>query len=274
MLDTIPGGEQTVRLVAFVGVFAVMVVWEAASPRRTLRDRRATRWVTNLGIVVINSLTVRLLVPLAAVGTAAYAAEHGYGLLNVFQLPGWLAGLIAFVVLDFTIWLQHVAVHKIGVLWRLHRMHHADIDFDVSTGLRFHPVEILLSMAWKMLVVLVIGAPPAAVVVFEVVLNAMAMFNHGNVRLPAALDAVLRLVVVTPDFHRVHHSTIHRETDSNYGFNLSLWDRLFRTYVAEPENGHLDMQIGLPDYRTTAPSGLLWCLMLPFANGKAPEPAD
>lgn len=272
MFEVIPGGEQTLRLVAFLGVFAVMALWEAAAPARPLRDRRSARWVTNVGIVVIDSLAVRLLVPLAAVGTAVYAAERGYGLLNTVAVPGWLAGLVAFVVLDFAIWLQHVAAHKIGILWRLHRMHHADIDFDVSTGLRFHPIEILLSMAWKMLVVLALGAPLAAVVIFEVVLNAMAMFNHGNVRLPAALDRVLRLAVVTPDFHRVHHSTIRRETDSNYGFNLSLWDRLFRTYVAQPENGHAAMDIGLAAYRTKAPSGLLWCLMLPFRNGRSSRP--
>ncbi|MCW2306426.1 sterol desaturase/sphingolipid hydroxylase (fatty acid hydroxylase superfamily) [Rhodobium gokarnense] len=276
MLEQIPGGEATVRIGAFVSVFAAMALWEIAAPRRPRRDTRQSRWVTNLAVVVIDSLVLRLLVPLLAVGTAAYAAENGYGLLNRIALPAVLEFLIAFVVLDFAIWLQHVASHKIPILWRLHRMHHADIDIDVSTALRFHPVEILLSMLWKMAVVLAIGAPVGAVILFEVVLNAMAMFNHGNVRLPAPIDAVLRRIVVTPDFHRVHHSVVRRETDSNYGFNLSIWDRLFRTYRAQPEAGHLGMTIGLAEYQSKAASGLWWCLMLPFDNGRGggQKPSD
>ena len=268
MLEQIPGGEATVRIGVFVSVFAAMALWEILAPRRPRRDTRGRRWVTNLAVVVIDSLVLRLLVPLLAVGTAAYAAANGYGLLNRIALPAVVEFVIAFVVLDFAIWLQHVASHKIPVLWRLHRMHHADIDIDVSTALRFHPVEILLSMLWKMAVVLAIGAPVGAVILFEVVLNAMAMFNHGNVRVPAPIDAVLRRIVVTPDFHRVHHSVIHRETDSNYGFNLSVWDRLFRTYRAQPEAGHLGMTIGLSEYQSKAASGLWSCLMLPFDNGR------
>ena len=266
MLDYLPGGETAIRLTAFILVFAAVALLEVSAPRRNLRDSRANRWTTNLGIVVIDSLTVRLLVPLAAVGTAAFAASNGYGLLNVVDVPSWLAFLTALVVLDFAIWLQHFAAHKIPLLWRLHQMHHADIDFDVSTALRFHPIEILLSMAWKMLVVMAIGAPVGAVIVFEIVLNAMAMFNHGNFRLPLALDRMLRTVVVTPDFHRVHHSVIRSETDSNYGFNLSVWDRIFGTYRAQPRDGHSGMTIGLNDYQSKAPSGLLWCLMMPFQN--------
>jgi len=273
-MDFIPGGETTVRLASFAVVFAVMALWEVMAPRRPLRDARVNRWTTNLGIVIIDSLAVRLLVPLAAVGTAAVAAANGYGLLNMLDMPDWLAMVIALVVLDFAIWFQHLVAHKLPVLWRFHKMHHADIDIDVSTALRFHPIEILLSMAWKMLVVLLVGAPVAAVVVFEVVLNAMAMFNHGNVRLPAALDAVLRLVVVTPDVHRVHHSTIQRETDSNYGFNLSVWDRLFRTYRAQPRAGHEGMTIGLDEYQSKAPSGLLWCLLLPFRGARTSASSD
>jgi len=264
VLESFPGGEAGLRVGVFLAVLAVVAVIETMMPRRPLRAVKTQRWTTNFGLVVIDSIAVRLLVPLAAMGVAALAAERGFGLLHWISVPSWLSFVIALVVLDFAIWLQHLVAHKVPILWRLHQVHHADVDFDVSTALRFHPIEILASMLWKMLVVAAIGAPVMAVLVFEVVLNAMAMFNHGNIRLPRALDAVLRLFVVTPDMHRVHHSVIRRETDSNYGFNLSLWDRLFRTYRAQPKYGHDGMTIGLESYQDAGPSRLGWSLILPF----------
>jgi sterol desaturase/sphingolipid hydroxylase (fatty acid hydroxylase superfamily) len=257
-------GEGALRLAVFAGVFMVMALGELAAPRRDLGFGRSRRWMTNLAIVLIDTLAVRLVFPLAAVGVAIWADTHGIGLFHTLALPGWLAGLLAFLVLDLAIWTQHLAVHKVPVLWRIHRVHHADVDIDFTTALRFHPFEILLSMVWKMLVILLIGAPPLSVFVFEVVLNGMAMFNHANVALSNRLDRILRAVVVTPDMHRVHHSTDIRETDSNYGFNLSVWDRLFRTYVPQPALGHLDMNIGLDDYQCDRPTELAWSLWLPF----------
>ena len=269
MPEWVPAGEAGLRIGIFVLVLAVMAGLERLMPKRPLRAARLGRWSTNLGLVVIDSLAVRLLVPLAAVGVAALAADKGFGLLHWLVLPDWLAFVVALLLLDFAIWFQHLAAHKVPLLWRLHRVHHADIDIDVSTALRFHPLEILASMLWKMAVVAAIGAPVSAVIAFEVILNAMAMFNHGNVALPRPLDTVLRLLVVTPDMHRVHHSVIQAETDSNYGFNLSLWDRLFRTYVATPEKGHDGMTIGLAEYQSEAPTRIGWSLALPFAPGPA-----
>lgn len=269
MPEWVPGGEAGLRIGIFVIVLAAMAGLERLMPKRQLRAARLGRWSTNLGLVVIDSLAVRLLVPLAAVGVAALAADKGFGLLHWLALPDWLAFVVALLLLDFAIWFQHLAAHKVPLLWRLHRVHHADIDIDVSTALRFHPIEILASMLWKMAVVAAIGAPVSAVIAFEVILNAMAMFNHGNVALPRPLDAVLRLFVVTPDMHRVHHSVIQTETDSNYGFNLSLWDRLFRTYTTEPAKGHDGMTIGLAEYQSEAPTRIGWSLALPFAPGPA-----
>ncbi len=267
-------GEGGVRIAVFLAVLAAMALWEASSPRRPLRAGRSRRWVTNLAIVVIDSLAVRLLVPLAAVGTAALAAERGFGLFTWIGAPGWVAVVATLLVLDLAIWFQHWVTHKVPILWRLHRMHHADIDIDVTTALRFHPGEIVLSMLWKMLVVAVFGAPVGAVIAFEVILNAMAMFNHGNVALTGRRDAFLRLLVVTPDMHRVHHSVIRRETDSNYGFNLSIWDRLFRTYRAAPEKGHLGMTIGLPGYQSDDPTRIGWSLALPFRPLESGDAGD
>lgn len=259
-----PGSEGPLRLIVFVSIFAVMAVFEAVLPRRD-RDRgRGHRWLTNIGIAVIDTLVVRLLFPVAAVGIAVIAEAQGWGLFNHADWPGWLEGLIAFLVLDFAIYLQHVVFHKIPILWRLHRVHHADPEIDVTTGIRFHPVEIALSMGYKVLLVIGLGAPAAAVFAFEVVLNGCALFNHSNVRIPEPIDAWVRLLIVTPDMHRVHHSTIHRETDSNYGFNLSLWDRLFRTYIPQPEHGHLGMTIGLDQFPGEPPTRLGWSLVLPF----------
>lgn len=241
--------EPTLRLGVFLGVFVAVALWEALSPRRTRRFPRLVRWPANIGIVVLNTVVVRLLFPAAAVGAAVMATERNIGLFNVYDLPAWLAIVLTVVILDFVIYIQHVMVHAVPVLWRLHRMHHADLDFDVTTGARFHPIEIVLSMAIKIGMIFLLGAPAVGVVIFEIILNATAMFNHGNIRLPQSVDRVLRLFVVTPDMHRVHHSTWRVETDSNFGFNLPWWDRLCGTYRAQPVDGHEAMTIGIEDYQ-------------------------
>lgn len=267
--------EPVLRLGAFVLVFGSLVVLELTHPRLE-RDEmrgalRSRRWMTNLSMVVISSVALRFVFPLAAVGTALWAQSAGVGLFNVVAVPALVAGVVAFVVLDFAVWLEHVASHRIPLLWRIHRMHHADTGFDVTTALRFHPLEIVLSMVWKAAIIVALGAPVLAVLVFEIVLNGMAMFNHSNLRLPLGLDRWLRRVVVTPDMHRVHHSSIRRETDSNYGFNLSLWDRLFGVYVDQPKLGHDGMEIGLREWRDgREAAGLRWTLMLPFRALRSP----
>ena len=267
--------EPVLRLLAFALVFGSLTVLELTHPRLEREEMsgalKSRRWKTNLSMVVISSVALRFVFPLAAVGTALWAQSAGYGLFNSFDVPPLLAGLIAFVVLDFIVWLEHVASHRIPLLWRIHRMHHADTGFDVTTALRFHPLEIVLSMVWKAAIIVLIGAPVLAVLVFEIVLNGMAMFNHSNVRLPLVLDRWLRRLLVTPDMHRVHHSSIRRETDSNYGFNLSVWDRLFGSYVAQPQKGHLGMEIGLEAWRNGhQAAGLGWTLALPFRALKVP----
>ncbi|MFM1892420.1 MAG: hypothetical protein RLZ44_1497 [Pseudomonadota bacterium] len=257
--------EAAIRLGFFLGIFAVMAVWEVMAPRRALTVSKAVRWVNNLGLVAINTLLLRLLFPAAAVGMAAFAAQQDWGLLNYFQVSAWLAIPVAVVALDLVIWLQHVMVHAVPALWRLHRVHHADLDYDLTTGARFHPIEIILSMLIKFAAIMVLGPPVVAVVLFEVILNGMAMFNHGNVRLPAGLDRALRWLVVTPDMHRVHHSVEDDETNSNFGFNLSWWDRLFGTYREQPRHGHAGMTIGIRRYRE--PREVSWLpglLALPF----------
>jgi sterol desaturase/sphingolipid hydroxylase (fatty acid hydroxylase superfamily) len=257
--------EPAIRLGFFVGVFAVIATWELLAPRRGLTVAKGLRWSANLGLVVLNTILLRLALPLAAVGMAAFAPAHGWGLLNHFAVPLWLAVPAAVIAMDFVIWLQHVMVHAVPPLWRLHRVHHADLDYDLTTGARFHPIEIFLSMGIKFTAIVVLGPPVVAVVVFEVLLNATAMFNHGNIRLPAALDRVLRWVVVTPDMHRVHHSVEDDETNSNFGFNLPWWDRLFGTYRAQPRAGHEAMTIGIHGHRDPGEVARLpGMLMLPF----------
>lgn len=257
-------GEAEARLAFFLGVFVLMAVFEILVPRRALVVSKARRWTTNLAIVALDTAVLRVVFPMAAVGVAIHAQGEGIGLFPAFGLPLLLAGIAGFVVLDFAVWLEHWASHKLPLLWRIHRMHHADRDLDVTTALRFHPLEIVLSMVWKAAFVLALGIPPLAVLVFEVVLNGAAMFNHANLRLGTRLDTLLRLLVVTPDMHRVHHSTIPSETDSNYGFNLSVWDRLFGTYVAQPRDGHETMTLGLASFQDERPSGILWSLLLPL----------
>lgn len=237
--------EPQIRMGFFVGVFALVALLELASPRRVLLLARRQRWTANLGIVLINTVVVRLVFPTAAVGMAVIGAERGWGLLNNFAMPFWLAVALAVVAMDFVIWLQHVMVHAVPAFWRLHRVHHADVDYDLTTGARFHPIEIILSMGIKFATITLLGAPVLAVVIFEVLLSACAMFNHGNFRLPAALDRVLRWLLVTPDMHRVHHSVEDDESNSNFGFNLSWWDHLFGTYREQPRAGQLGMTIGI-----------------------------
>ncbi len=266
--------EIALRLAAFGGVFAIMALWEFIAPRRHLLVGRKPRWPSNLAIVALDAALVRLLIPLAAVGTAILAQERGWGLFALLGWPGWLAGLVGFLALDLLIYGQHVAFHKVPVLWRLHRMHHADLDIDVTTGLRFHPIEILLSILIKMAAVVALGIPPLAVVLFEVVLNATAMFNHSNVTMPLAIDRILRLLVVTPDMHRVHHSIERFETDSNYGFNMPWWDRLFGTYRDQPQAGHKGMTIGLPIFRDRTELRIDRLITQPFRNDRARRPAD
>jgi sterol desaturase/sphingolipid hydroxylase (fatty acid hydroxylase superfamily) len=251
MPDSILATEPQLRLVVFLGVLVAMALWEVAAPRRRQEIPRVIRWTNNLGLVVIDTIALRLSFPILAVGLAALAQDRGWGLFNIIAVPGWAAILISIIVLDLVIYLQHVMFHAVPALWRLHRMHHSDLEFDVTTGLRFHPVEILLSMGIKLAVVLALGPPAVAVLIFEVLLNATAMFNHSNVRLPTFADRILRLIVVTPDMHRVHHSTLPEETNSNFGFNLPWWDRLLGTYKAQPKAGHEGMSIGIEQFRTT-----------------------
>ncbi|MDX9861175.1 MAG: sterol desaturase family protein [Rhodospirillales bacterium] len=267
--------EALVRVGFFIGVLALMMALETVFPRRVRSVSRKRRWPGNLGIVVLDSLLVRALVPAAAVGVAMVAEAKGWGVFNAFGVPTvWAIGL-SVLVLDLVIYLQHVLFHAVPALWRLHRMHHADLDIDVTTGARFHPIEILLSMAIKMAVVAALGAPAVGVVIFEVLLNATSMFNHANLKLPRRLDRVLRWLVVTPDMHRVHHSAIRRETDSNFGFNLPWWDRLLGTYRDQPEKGHDGMTIGLSIFRGPGDSRLDKLLIQPFLNPpRQPLPDD
>ena len=263
--DFLLSHEKQIRIGFFFGILGVMALWEILAPRRTLTVSKALRWSNNLGLVIFNTLLLRLVFPAAAVGMAAFAGEQGWGIFNYFNVPYWLAVVLSVVVMDFIIYLQHVLVHAVPLLWRLHRVHHADLDYDVTTGARFHPIEILLSMLIKFATIAVLGAPVVAVIIFEVVLNAMAMFNHGNVRLPQGLDRVMRILVVTPDMHRVHHSVELDETNSNFGFNLSLWDRLMGTYRDQPRAGHERMTIGIPQHRIPHKVNRLdGMLLLPF----------
>ena len=265
--------DGLIRLAVFAGVFLLMAAIERVLPKRRLSVSKARRWLTNLGIAGVDTLVLRVMaalaVPVAAVAAAFFAKDHQLGLLNQVDWPYWLRLLIALLVLDLAIWAQHLASHKVPLFWRLHQVHHADRDIDVTTAVRFHPIEIALSMLWKITVVVPLGASPFAVFLFEVILNACAMFNHANIALPAGLDGALRLLIVTPDMHRVHHSVLRDEHDRNYGFNLSVWDRLFGTYVAQPKAGHQGMTIGLPPYQSEAPTELGWSLWLPFRSQKS-----
>jgi sterol desaturase/sphingolipid hydroxylase (fatty acid hydroxylase superfamily) len=264
MSEALLAGEPLIRLSAFAGIFAAMAAWEMLAPRRERKLTRGTRWPGNIGVVVLDTLVVRFVFPTTAVGVALIAEARGWGLLHAFFVPMWASVPGAVIALDLAIYLQHVLFHAVPALWRLHRMHHADLEVDVTTGARFHPIEILLSMGLKLGVVAALGAPAVAVLAFEVLLNATSMFNHSNVRMPAGLDRVLRWIVVTPDMHRVHHSVAARETNSNFGFNLPWWDRLFGTYRDQPAAGHGTMTLGIEQFRDPAEQRLDRMLTQPF----------
>jgi sterol desaturase/sphingolipid hydroxylase (fatty acid hydroxylase superfamily) len=264
--------DDVLRLAAFTGVLLGMALWELLTPRREQRLARSARWPSNIAVVVLDTLLVRLAFPIGAVALALLAEARGWGLFNALGLPAWVTLPAGIVLLDLAIYLQHVLFHALPALWRFHRMHHADLEFDVTTGVRFHPIEILLSMAIKLAVVLTLGPPALAVLSFEILLSATSLFNHGNVALPARLDRVLRWLIVTPDMHRVHHSIRARETNSNYGFNLPWWDRLFGTYRAQPEAGHRAMTIGISQFRDPREQRLAHMLTQPFRGGVNEDP--
>jgi len=263
--DWLMSNEKSIRFSVFFGMLIIMGLWEVLAPRRARVLTRLLRWTNNLILLVLNIAIARWLFPLAAVGVASFVAANGWGLMNIYEIPFTLAIVLSIIALDFVIYLQHVLVHAVPVLWRLHRVHHADPDMDVTTGLRFHPIEIVLSLLIKFAAIVVLGAPVIAVVIFEILLNAGAMFNHANVRLPIGLDKLLRWFIVTPDMHRIHHSVEDDEANSNFGFSLTWWDRLFGTYTVEPRHGHDGMKIGIHHYNN--PKQVSWLhgiLILPF----------
>jgi sterol desaturase/sphingolipid hydroxylase (fatty acid hydroxylase superfamily) len=264
LTETLLSHDSAIRLGAFVGIFVTMALWELLSPRRRQVIGRRRRWPSNLGVVVLDTLLVRLSFPVAAIGAALLAEAHDWGFFRAAELPVWPAVIASVILLDFALYLQHVLFHAVPVLWRLHRLHHADLEFDVTTGARFHPIEILLSMTIKLGVVAALGTPAVAVLIFEVLLNATSLFNHGNIRLHERFDRVLRWLIVTPDMHRVHHSTVPPETNSNFGFNLPWWDRLFGTYRPLPQAGHEGMIIGIEQFRDPCELRLDRMLLQPF----------
>jgi len=273
-MDFISNFEGAIRIGTFGGLLCLFALLELVNPRKTRVAPRIQRWSTNLGLSLLNTFALRILLPVAAVELAILCSKQQLGILNWLNLPFWLELLIAVVMLDMLIYWQHVASHYFPLFWRLHKVHHADRDIDVTTGIRFHPLEIFFSMLYKLLCVVILGPAAVAVVIFEVVLNACAMFNHSNFALPKPLDQFLRLFIVTPDMHRVHHSVHSHETHSNFGFSLSVWDRLFRTYIAQPLDGHDKMTIGLPEYQTQSPSSLWWVLSIPFSKNSAQYPQE
>ncbi len=270
MAESLIESEAWIRLACFSTIFVVMAVWELAAPRRPRPIGRRARWPGNILVVVIDTVVVRILLPTSAVTVALAVDAQGWGLLQLVTLPLWVAALLSVVLLDLAIYAQHVVFHYVPVLWRLHRMHHADIDIDVTTGARFHPVEILLSMCIKFALIVILGAPAVGVLIFEVILNATAMFNHSNVNVSARIDRWLRCLVVTPDMHRVHHSIVGRETNSNFGFNLPWWDRIFSTYRAQPAAGHQAMTIGIEQFRDPQELRIDRMLLQPLRPGSPP----
>ena len=258
--------ETFIRLSIFIGVLVIFISLEALFPKKKRTQARRKRWITHACFPVINTAALRLLGPIAALSIASWVNFHNIGLFNATDWPLWLEVSLAFIIFDFAIYLQHVVTHKVPLLWRLHKVHHSDRDLDASSALRFHPLEIMLSMIYKCSLIFLIGPAVIAVLIFEIFLNASAIFNHANLTLPFRIDRLIRLFIVTPDMHRVHHSIIPSETDSNFGFNLSIWDRIFKTYKAQPKAGHTEMVIGLSEHQTDAPTSLIWSLKLPFAK--------
>jgi sterol desaturase/sphingolipid hydroxylase (fatty acid hydroxylase superfamily) len=273
MMDLLAGGnELLIRLGFFIGILAIMFFWELMAPRRPLITSKVNRWFSNLVLVLVDSIAVRLIFPTAVAGVALIAQQHGWGFFNQFELPYLLKIILSILIFDLVIYLQHVLFHVVPLFWRLHMVHHTDLDIDATTGVRFHPIEIILSMGIKIMAAFLIGPPPIAVLVFEVLLNGTSIFNHGNVRYSQKIDSILRLLVVTPEMHRVHHSTIRWESNCNLGFNFPWWDRIFGTYRPQPAQGHLGMTIGLDQYKEPKKLTLPWLLVLPFIGrlGKYP----
>lgn len=267
MSNQILNHEPVLRLSFFGGILIMMMLWEAIAPLRKLKVSKSLRWLNNLGLVILNTLVLRAILPIATIELAAIADQNQWGLFNNISLLGWQILLLSILLLDLIIYLQHVLFHSLPTLWRIHKVHHADLDFDVTTGLRFHPLEILLSMGIKLAAILFLGTPAIAVLIFEALLNATSMFNHGNVRLPAWLESWLRLLIVTPDMHRIHHSVIPQETNSNFGFNLSWWDFLFGTYRDRTAVNQQKMNLGLAEFQNQLRVVQLpWMLLLPFIN--------
>jgi len=256
--------EATIRIGFFAGIFLAVALVELIVPRRALTTSKTSRWFGNIGIVFINTILLRILFPAGAVGISVWVGHQGWGIFNHFQWPFWLEVALTIVILDFVIYMQHVMFHAVPVLWRLHMMHHADLDYDLTTGTRFHPLEIIISLGIKAGAITVLGAPPVGVIIFEILLNGTAMFNHGNFFIPVGIDRMLRLLVVTPDMHRVHHSVFPNETNTNFGFNLPWWDRLCGTYKPQPVKGHEQMTIGLNQFRDPSRLTLPWMIVLPF----------
>jgi len=266
MTDFVTAHEAAIRMSFFVGIFLAVALVELIVPRRALTTSKKSRWFGNIGIVFIDTFMLRLLAPAGAVGVSVWIGHQGWGLLNTVEWPFWLELVITVIVLDFVVYMQHLMFHAVPILWRLHMMHHADLDIDLTTGTRFHPLEIIISLGIKAGAIIVLGAPPVGVIIFEIVLNGTAMFNHGNFFIPLRVDRFLRLLVVTPDMHRVHHSVFPFETNSNFGFNLPWWDRICGTYRAQPRNGHEQMTIGLNQFREASRLTLPWLLILPFTG--------
>lgn len=252
------------RFTIFIAVLVVMIAWELITPRRQLVHSRWQRWSANFGLSLLSMLVMRFTIASAAFVAATYAGEHDWGLLNLIELPNYVTIILSLVLLDLAIYGQHRASHKWSWLWRLHKVHHTDLDFDVTTAVRFHPIEILLSMCYKAILILIIGASPLAVITFEIILSSCALFNHSNIKLPLAVDKIVRLLLVTPDMHRVHHSVIPSETNSNYGFSISIWDRVFRSYTDQPKHGHDKMTIGLAQYQHVQDVSAPRLLLMPF----------
>jgi len=265
-MQSILDNESLIRISVFLGVFLIMACLEALKPRRSPSFERKKRWFANFGILILSAVLARLILPWVPISIALFAEENMLGLFNYIDFSSITSVILGIFILDLLIYLQHVVMHKLPILWRLHRLHHADLDYDVTTGIRFHPIEIILSLLYKMVIILVLGLDPVSVVIFEVILNGMAMFNHANYKLPDRLDRVLRLFVITPDVHRIHHSSIEDETNSNYGFNICWWDRLFGTYRAQPKLGHEQMEIGLSYFRDPTQLKLSKMLVQPFKS--------
>ncbi|MDD1784097.1 sterol desaturase family protein [Enterovibrio sp. ZSDZ35] len=265
MLEYIEARETVFRLLTFFSIFGAMALAEWLFPKRLLTVAKAKRWLNNISLMMLNTLAIRLIFPIAAAGFAAWCTTQGFGLFNLISVPIWVAIILSIVALDGIIWLQHRMFHTVPTLWRLHAVHHADKDLDVTSGARFHTIEILLSMVIKFFAIALLGAPAVAVILFEVILSGMALFNHSNVAIPASIDRWLRVIVVTPDMHRIHHSIHRHESDANFGFNLAIWDRIFHTYKAEPDDGHYAMRIGISSHRDD--KQVVWLpglLSLPF----------